>query len=61
MMAYNCHLRDSRNLKRGISWSRLAWAKKLISKITTADRAGDMDQLVVCLPSKGKYLSSNHS
>jgi hypothetical protein len=59
MVGYNCHPRDSGNLKKGISWSRLAWAKKLISKITTVNITGDMDQLVECLPSKGKVLSSN--
>jgi hypothetical protein len=35
--------------------------KKLTSKITTANRAGDLDQLVECLLSKGKVLSSNPS
>jgi hypothetical protein len=59
MVAYICHPSDTRNLKKVISLSRLAWAKKLISKITTANSTGDMDQLVDCLPSKGKVLSSN--
>jgi hypothetical protein len=38
MVAYNCYPKDSRNLKRGISWSRLPGAKIFISKIITAKR-----------------------
>jgi hypothetical protein len=57
MVAYNCHPRDSGNLNRGISLSRLAWAKIVISKITTTKRIGDIVHLVECLPSKCEVLS----
>jgi hypothetical protein len=61
-MVHVCHPSKYRKHKIGESLSRLAWAKSETppnSKIIRKKRAGNMDQMLECLPSKHKALSLN--
>jgi hypothetical protein len=60
MLMHAWHSGNGEMLQVGRSWSKLAWAKKQNNhKITTAKSTGGMVQVVECLPTKHKALSSN--
>jgi hypothetical protein len=61
MVAWACHPSYGGKLNIGGSQSKTTWTKKRepISKITKAKRAGNVTQVVECLLSKLKALSSN--
>jgi hypothetical protein len=60
MLMHAWHSGNGEMLQVGRSWSKLAWAKKQNNhKIITAKSTGGMVQVVECLPTKHKALSSN--
>jgi hypothetical protein len=60
-VTYICHPSYNGKYNIGGLWSRLAWAKKTLSKMTTAKRTGGVAREVEYLLSKLKAPSSNPS
>jgi hypothetical protein len=58
-VVYTCRPSDDRKLKKGGSWSRLAWAKSETPSPKQPEERGLEAQVVEHLPSKCKDLSSN--